>query len=312
MYQLLCAVHYCATANVIHRDLKPSNILVNSACALRVCDFGLARGSQSTSDDLTTYVVTRWYRAPELILACDHYSSAIDMWSVGCIFAELIARRPLFAGEDFLHQLRLICEVLGSPTNEDLAFMSEGSANRYLRDMDFQPHKPWREVKGLEGVSDDALDLLNKMLTFSPRNRITAYQALKHPYLKTYQKQPIRSAPEPFDIEAIERINMTRKQLREAMSEEISYYRGDSYERAAAAQGSSGHSDAASAAADGTAASIKTTASMGSSNSTPNSSAGPEPRGSVGERVQQLRPLANSAGTPPPGTPPPAPAGDRD
>jgi len=230
MFQLLSAVHYCETANVIHRDLKPSNILVNAKCELRVCDFGLARGMQASSDELTTYVVTRWYRAPELILACYNYSSAIDMWSVGCIFAELLSRKPIFAGEDFLHQLKLICEVIGSPSHEDLAFMNEGSANRYLRDMEFMPRKEWRDVPGLKDAPEKALDLLNSMLTFSPRKRISALNALKHPYLATYHKQPIKSAPVQFDIEAIERMNLTRKQLREAIMEEIRFFRGDCYD----------------------------------------------------------------------------------
>lgn len=81
------------------------------------------------------YVVTRWYRAPELLLSCKHYTSAIDMWSIGCIFAELLARRPLFAGDDYLHQLQLICDVVGSPNDEELHFVSESSAARYLREM---------------------------------------------------------------------------------------------------------------------------------------------------------------------------------
>uniref|UniRef100_A0A7S3LLA7 Mitogen-activated protein kinase n=1 Tax=Aplanochytrium stocchinoi TaxID=215587 RepID=A0A7S3LLA7_9STRA len=230
MFQLLSALVYLESANVIHRDLKPSNVLVNSACELRVCDFGLARGVDDTPlDELTTYVVTRWYRAPELVLGCPKYTNAIDMWSIGCIFAELIIRKPLFAGEDFLHQLKLIIDVIGTPSEEDMQFMSEGSATRHLRSMDKRPKKSWREVPGLEEASDSALDLLDKLLTFSPRNRITAEEALKHDYLRTYHKQPVVKAKETFDIAAVERMQFDQEKLRIAVMEEIYRFRHSCY-----------------------------------------------------------------------------------
>ncbi len=89
---------------MIHRDLKPGNILLNKNCDLKICDLGLARGFE-ICDNLTEYVVTRWYRAPEVILNASHYTKAIDIWSVGCIFAELLGRSPLFPGEDYLDQV---------------------------------------------------------------------------------------------------------------------------------------------------------------------------------------------------------------
>lgn len=95
---------------MLHRDLKPSNLLVNSNCHLMVCDFGLARehaGSLDQSTQLTEYVVTRWYRAPEVLLSGGKYTEAIDVWSVGCILAELLLRRPVFPGENYLHQLQV-------------------------------------------------------------------------------------------------------------------------------------------------------------------------------------------------------------
>ena len=114
LYQLLRGLKYIHSADVIHRDLKPSNLLVNSNCDLKICDFGLARGIQQKQHEeqggtmlLTEYVVTRWYRAPEIMLACHEYSKPIDIWSVGCIFAELIQRKPYFPGEDYIDQVSL-------------------------------------------------------------------------------------------------------------------------------------------------------------------------------------------------------------
>jgi len=108
---LLRGLKYVHSANVLHRDLKPSNLLLNANCDLKIADFGLARTTSET-DFMTEYVVTRWYRAPELLLNCSEYTAAIDIWSVGCILGEIITRQPLFPGKDYVHQLRLVTEVL--------------------------------------------------------------------------------------------------------------------------------------------------------------------------------------------------------
>lgn len=110
MYQLLRGLKYVHSANVLHRDLKPSNLFLNANCDLKIGDFGLARTTSET-DFMTEYVVTRWYRAPELLLNCSEYTGAIDVWSVGCILGEIMTREPLFPGKDYVQQLRLITEV---------------------------------------------------------------------------------------------------------------------------------------------------------------------------------------------------------
>ncbi|XP_019085018.1 PREDICTED: mitogen-activated protein kinase 5-like, partial [Camelina sativa] len=106
LYQILRGLKYIHSANVLHRDLKPSNLLLNSNCDLKITDFGLARTTSET-ELMTEYVVTRWYRAPELLLNSSEYTYAIDVWSVGCIFAEIMTREPLFPGKDYVHQLKL-------------------------------------------------------------------------------------------------------------------------------------------------------------------------------------------------------------
>mmetsp|Transcript_17261 Transcript_17261/g.26952 ORF Transcript_17261/g.26952 Transcript_17261/m.26952 type:complete len:506 (+) Transcript_17261:377-1894(+) len=231
MFQLLSAVHYCATASVIHRDLKPSNILVNAACELRVCDFGLARGTQARSDELTTYVVTRWYRAPELILACDDYSSAIDMWSVGCIFAELLARKPLFPGEDYIHQLQLITDVLGTPSEADMHFIKSEKAKRFMRN---QPLRCKRKMSDLyPKASAECLDLLNRMLHFNPDKRITVQDALEHPYLATLHQpddEPLCEHIFLFDDNKADD-ELRKRDIQDQILEEVLHFHPEDRER---------------------------------------------------------------------------------
>ncbi|KAJ9698263.1 hypothetical protein PVL29_007376 [Vitis rotundifolia] len=121
LYQLLRGLKYIHSANVLHRDLKPSNLLLNADCDLKICDFGLARTTSET-DFMTEYVVTRWYRAPELLLNCSEYTAAIDIWSVGCILMEILRREPLFPGKDYVQQLVLITEVFFFPRHFPASF----------------------------------------------------------------------------------------------------------------------------------------------------------------------------------------------
>jgi len=165
VYQILRALKYMHSAGVVHRDLKPSNLLLNGNCDLKICDLGLARGIDEDVE-LTEYVVTRWYRAPEIMLACREYTKAVDLWSVGCIFGELLERNPLFPGDDYIDQLRKIIAKLGRPPVEDLAFVTSDKARRFILSLDEIPQRPLTEV--YPNVEPLAADLLQKMLVFPP------------------------------------------------------------------------------------------------------------------------------------------------
>ena len=136
LYQILRGVHALHSAHVLHRDLKPGNLLVNKNCDLKICDFGLARpvnpDVEAKDMGLTEYVVTRWYRAPELLVQNRRYDSAVDMWSIGCILAEVLGARALFPGKDSLHQLKLIVERLGAPSEDELEQIENAQAARYV------------------------------------------------------------------------------------------------------------------------------------------------------------------------------------
>jgi serine/threonine protein kinase len=121
LYQILRGLKYIHSANILHRDLKPRNLLVNSNCDLKICDFGLARpllqDFKDKSQVMTDYVATRWYRAPELLLSWKEYACSVDVWSVGCIFAELLRRKPFLPGSDTKNQIELIFDIIGTPTD---------------------------------------------------------------------------------------------------------------------------------------------------------------------------------------------------
>ena len=129
LYQLLRGLKYIHSAKIVHRDLKPRNLLVNSNCDLKICDFGLARPlfKHAKANVLTEYVATRWYRAPELLLSAVDYTTSVDMWSVGCIFAEMLQRKPFLPGTDTKNQIELICEYQGTPDLERMQHIPEES-----------------------------------------------------------------------------------------------------------------------------------------------------------------------------------------
>ncbi|CAD0107562.1 unnamed protein product [Aureobasidium uvarum] len=226
IYQTLRALKAMHSANVLHRDLKPSNLLLNANCDLKVCDFGLARSAASTEDNqgfMTEYVATRWYRAPEIMLTFKEYTKAIDVWSVGCILAEMLSGKPLFPGKDYHHQLTLILDVLGTPTMEDYYGIKSRRAREYIRSLPFKKKIPWKAM--FPKTSDLALDLLDKLLAFNPAKRITVEEALRHPYLEPYhdpEDEPTADAiPEEFFDFDKNKDNLTKEQLKQLIFEEI-------------------------------------------------------------------------------------------
>ncbi|XP_023547081.1 mitogen-activated protein kinase homolog D5-like isoform X2 [Cucurbita pepo subsp. pepo] len=225
LYQILRGLKYIHSANVLHRDLKPSNLLLNANCDLKICDFGLARVTSET-DFMTEYVVTRWYRAPELLLNSSDYTAAIDVWSVGCIFMELMDRKPLFPGRDHVHQLRLLLELIGTPSEAELGFLNE-NAKRYIRQLPYYHRQSF--TGKFPHVHPAAIDLVEKMLTFDPGQRITVEDALAHPYLTSLHDisdEPVCLTPFSFDFEqhALTEEQMKELIYREALAFNPEYY----------------------------------------------------------------------------------------
>ena len=261
IYQILRGVLYMHSANIIHRDLKPANILANKNCDLKICDLGLGRAEvfdwaemelldkqnklvkktkkkkksedkdknkdndeeeEEEEPELTEYVITRWYRAPEVILCPSHYSKAVDIWSVGCIFAELLGRQPLFPGDHYLDQIQKIVAVTGTPKMEDLDFIKKKEAKEFFLKLVKRTKLTWSSL--FPNANPIALDLLEKMLTFNPKKRYTVDQCLSHPYfegLHDPEQEPITTSPFDWTFDAVE---LTKENLQSMIYDESLYF----------------------------------------------------------------------------------------
>uniref|UniRef100_A0A4W4EPR0 mitogen-activated protein kinase n=1 Tax=Electrophorus electricus TaxID=8005 RepID=A0A4W4EPR0_ELEEL len=193
IYQILRGLKYIHSADIIHRDLKPSNLAVNEDCELKILDFGLAR---HTDDEMTGYVATRWYRAPEIMLNWMHYNMTVDIWSVGCIMAELLTGRTLFPGTDHINQLQQIMRLTGTPPASLISRMPSHEFRNCAA-----THAVKRAVCSwlLPSSRWPAVDLLEKMLVLDTDKRITASEALAHPYFSQYHDPDDEPEADPYD-----------------------------------------------------------------------------------------------------------------
>uniref|UniRef100_A0A8C6TBZ3 mitogen-activated protein kinase n=1 Tax=Neogobius melanostomus TaxID=47308 RepID=A0A8C6TBZ3_9GOBI len=197
VYQMLRGLKYIHSAGIIHRDLKPGNLAINPDCELKILDFGLAR---QTDAEMTGYVVTRWYRAPEVILNWMHYTQTVDIWSAGCIMAEMLLGKPLFKGNDHLDQLREIMKITGTPTPEFV--MKVCSCLMYILCLLYllpcgvfilKPKVFSFNILFL------AVNVLEKMLLLDPEERVSASESLELPFFSEFRDTDEETEAQPYD-----------------------------------------------------------------------------------------------------------------
>ena len=245
IFQILRGTLFLHSANVVHRELKPANILANKNCDLKICDLGLDHGIIKDDDntvqklidnpnlpveisnnmiyddskrELTEKVIARWYRAPEIILNPNDYTKAVDVWSIGCIFAELLGRQPLFPSDNYLDELQKVISVLGSPSESDLEFIKDEKVKNFVNKLARRTKQSFSVM--FPTANPVALDLLGKMLTFSPTKRYNVEQCLSHPYfegLHDPEQEPTSESTFNFSFDSPD---LTKEQLRQLIYEQ--------------------------------------------------------------------------------------------
>ena len=183
-FELARGINYLHYKSVMHRDLKPGNILINSNCDIKICDFGLAKPNYTNCETQwknTPYVTTRWYRAPEIIFCFSNYTTQCDVWSYGCILAEMLLREPLFKGSSQRDQLEIILELLGDPPK--IMYDNLDSSLKLVVDEKLVK-VPMNFNKMFPMLDETGVDLLKKILTIDPIKRIKSSDILKHPFFK--------------------------------------------------------------------------------------------------------------------------------
>ena len=230
MYQILRGMKYCHSAGILHRDLKPRNLLVNSNCDLKICDFGLSRADIPElyeAGAMTDYISTRWYRAPELLFGSEYYTTAVDVWSIGCIFAELLTRTSFLPGTDTENQLELIIEMMGVPSKTTIEKFCGGKTPDFLQNLSSKKEEETDEFKTrFKDVDSTAMDLLKKMLIFDPSERITIIEAIRHDFfhdLHCEEDEPTTTPVDAYDFD-FEKYELTIEEIKNEIYEEIALY----------------------------------------------------------------------------------------